>query len=227
MDHTARRQKQQGFEKRVGHQMENTGRKSTHAQPQEHVTELADGGVGQNFLDVSLHQTDGGGIESSQAADGRHCRQRKGRVGKEDVRAGDHVDAGRDHGGGVDERTDRRRAFHRVRQPDVERYLRRFSDRAHQQQESNGRQHARLAGGERLRGQHTGTAEDSIEIQTAEGPEEKEQRQQEAEIAQPVDDKSFLAGVAGRVAEEVETDEQVGAESDSFPSHKEQGVVAR
>ena len=133
VDHTARRQKQQGFEKRVGHQMENTGRKSTHAQPQEHVTELADGGVGQNFLDVSLHQTDGGGIESGQATDSRHRRQREGRVGKEDVRAGDHVDAGGDHGGSVDERTDRRGAFHRVRQPDVERQLCRLADRAHQQ----------------------------------------------------------------------------------------------
>src|SRR5436190_18233567 len=31
----------------------------------------------------------------------------------------EHVNAGRDHGGGVDEGGDRRRTFHRVRQPDA------------------------------------------------------------------------------------------------------------
>ena len=34
--------------------------------------------------------------------------------------AGDHVDAGGDHGGGVDQGADRRGAFHGVGQPDVE-----------------------------------------------------------------------------------------------------------
>ena len=51
------------------------------------------------------------------------------------VAAGDEVDAGVDHGGGVDEGGDRRGAFHRVRQPDVERELGALADGAAQDQE--------------------------------------------------------------------------------------------
>ena len=56
---------------------------------------------------------------------------------KSDVRARDHVDAGGDHGGGVDQCGDRRGAFHRVRQPDVERNLRGFAGGADHQQEGD------------------------------------------------------------------------------------------
>ena len=45
-------------------------------------------------------------------------------------RAGDEVDAGSNHRRRVDERRDRRRALHRVGQPDVQRELRRLADRA-------------------------------------------------------------------------------------------------
>ena len=44
--------------------------------------------------------------------------------------AADEVDAGRDHRRGVDEGADRRRAFHRVGQPHVQRELRRLADAA-------------------------------------------------------------------------------------------------
>ena len=58
--------------------------------------------------------------------------ERDGRAIKEQMRAGDHVDAGGDHGGGVDERGDGRGAFHGVGQPDVERKLRAFAGGADQ-----------------------------------------------------------------------------------------------
>ncbi len=57
---------------------------------------------------------------------------------EEDVAARDHVDARRDHGGGVDERGDRRGAFHRVGQPDVERDLRGLAGGAEDEQEGDG-----------------------------------------------------------------------------------------
>ena len=71
-----------------------------------------------------LHDADGGGEERGGRADDGDDAEREGRAVEEDVAARDHVDAGGDHGGRVDERGDRRRAFHRVGQPDVEGNLR-------------------------------------------------------------------------------------------------------
>ena len=53
--------------------------------------------------------------------------------------ARDHEDAGGHHGRGMDQRGDRRRAFHRVRQPGVEQELRRLAHRAHEQQQADDR----------------------------------------------------------------------------------------
>ena len=39
------------------------------ADAQEHVAELRDGGVRENFLDIDLRQADGGGEESRREAD--------------------------------------------------------------------------------------------------------------------------------------------------------------
>ncbi len=58
--------------------------------------------------------------------------------------AGDHVDAGGDHGGGVDERGDRRGAFHGVGEPDVERDLRGLAGGSDDEQKSDGGEEAAL-----------------------------------------------------------------------------------
>ena len=64
---------------------------------------------------------------------------------EERVEAGDQVDAGRDHRRRVDQGRDRGRALHRVRQPGVERELRRLGERADQQQQAD-RDHHPLVG---------------------------------------------------------------------------------
>ena len=58
-----------------------------------------------------------------------------GRGSKSGLRAHDQVDAGGDHRRRVDEGADRRRALHRVREPRLERELRRLGDRAAEQAE--------------------------------------------------------------------------------------------
>ena len=50
-----------------------------------------------------------------------------------------HEDAGGHHGRGVDQRGDRRRAFHRVGQPDVQRKLRRLAHGADEQADADHR----------------------------------------------------------------------------------------
>ena len=105
------------------------------AHRQEHVAELRDRRVREHPLDVVLHQADRAGQERRRDADDRDDRQRLRRVAEQHRVAADHVHAGRHHRRRVDERGDRRRAFHRVRQPDVQRNLRRLAGRADEQQQ--------------------------------------------------------------------------------------------
>ena len=60
------------------------------------------------------------------------------------------------------------------------------------------------------------------EVERAEVRDEQEHREQEAEVADAVDDEGFLAGVGGGVLREVEADEQVGGETDALPADEQQ-----
>ncbi len=121
VDDRAGAEEQQRLEEGVGHQVEDAGREGADPAAQEHVAELADRRVGEHALDVVLHEADGGGEDRGERADDRDRGECRGRVRVDRRRARHHVDAGRDHGRGVDESRDRGRAFHGVGQPDVER----------------------------------------------------------------------------------------------------------
>ena len=56
VDHAAGPEEQQGFEERMGEEMEHTGRVSAGGDRHHHVAELGDGRIGQDFLDVVRHQ---------------------------------------------------------------------------------------------------------------------------------------------------------------------------
>ena len=113
---------------------------------EKHVAQLRDGGVGEDALDVVLDKADGGGKEGRGRADDGDDGEREGRAVEEEMSAGDHVDAGGDHGGGVDERGDGRGAFHGVGQPDVERKLRALAGGAEQQAEADDGEDAAVPG---------------------------------------------------------------------------------
>ncbi len=134
-------------------------------------------------------------------------------------RARAHVDAGGHHGRGVDQRGDGRGAGHGVGQPGVERNLRRFAGRAHQQQQADQRQRG-LRSARRL-------MEHRAEIERAELLEDEEHRQRESEIADAVDDERLVAGVGGELFIEVEADQQVAAQAHAFPADEENQVVRR
>ena len=87
--------------------------------------------VGQDALDVGLGEGDRGRQDRGEDADrGDHAPSPSGRAGEDRVRPGHEVDAGVDHRRGVDEGRHRRRALHRVGQPDVERELGALAHRA-------------------------------------------------------------------------------------------------
>ena len=52
--------------------------------------------------------------------------------------------------------------------------------------------------------------------------DEEEHGEEEAEVADAVDDEGFFAGVGGGVFLEVEADEQVGGEADALPADEDE-----
>ena len=75
-------------------------------------------------------------ISSVSAADDRADRGGVRRVLEQRVQARDQVHAGGDHRGGVDQRGDRRRALHGVREPGVQRDLGGLGEGADEQQDA-------------------------------------------------------------------------------------------
>ena len=122
----------------MGEDVEDAGGKGSDAEREKHVAELRDGGVGEDPLDVVLHEADGRGEDRGQRADDGDRLHRRWREHEQRVRARDHVDARRDHGRGMDQSGNRRGAFHGIGQPDVERKLRRFAAGSDEEKQSRG-----------------------------------------------------------------------------------------
>ncbi len=130
----------------------------------------------------------------------------------------DQVDPGGDHRRGVDEGADRRRAFHRVGEPGVERKLRRLGDRAAEQPERD--EVHRPAPAERA-----GVGEDGLEVQRAGALDQHEERERHRGIADRVHHEGLLrrGDCAGAVVPE--TDQQVRGEADEAPADEQDQQV--
>ena len=116
-------EEEQRLEEGVGEQVEHPGDVAGGAHRHEHVAQLADRRVGEHPLDVALSDGDGGGEQGSGGADdGDHRRRHRGQL-EQRPGAGHQVDAGGDHGGGMDEGRHRGRALHGIGEPHVQRDL--------------------------------------------------------------------------------------------------------
>ena len=119
VDHHARRKEQKAFEEGMGENVEHGGGigLAARAQGEHHQAQLGQGGKGQDALEIGLGAGDGGGEHGGEGAgEFHHAQGMLGRGEKrEQARGQEH--AGHHHGGGMDEGRNRRRAFHRVRQP--------------------------------------------------------------------------------------------------------------
>ncbi len=145
MDDRAGAEEEQRLEEGVREEVEDRRAIGADAERHEHVAELRAGRIGDDALDVVLHETDGCREEGGDRADRRSTTVRASvRQLEERRHAGDEEDAGGDHGRGMDERRNRGRAFHGVRQPGVQQELRRLAHRAHEEQQADGGQRMRL-----------------------------------------------------------------------------------
>ena len=219
VDDAAGAEKEQALEEGVRHDVEQAGGERAHPAAEEHVAQLADRGIGQHPLDVGLHQGDAGSEQRRDRPDARHHVHRDRRQQVQRLAAHHHVDARRDHGGSVNQGTNRRWPFHGVGQPHVQRNLRRFTHGADEEQQGNG---GGDAGGDLVVGSG---GEHVVVRQRAGGPENQRHRQDEAGVADAVDDEGFLAGVGGRAALVPEADQQVGAQPHPLPADEHQQVV--
>ena len=212
-DDRPRAEEEEAFEERVGEKVEDgdiVDRRDGDAD--DHVAELRDRRIGEDALDVVLLRGHEAGGEAGDRADPHDDFAHGFRRGEEDGEdARQHVDAGGDHGGGMEQRGDRCRAFHRVRQPDVQRHLGRLADCAAENKEAGGGEVARM---QRNRGQ---VLLDPGEHDRPGGQPEHEDAEQEAEVAHAVDEKGLFAGVGGGILAEVVADEDVGADPDQLP----------
>ena len=130
-------EEQERLEERVGHQVVDARGVRADADADEHVAQLAHRRVGQHALDVGLDEPDRRGEDRGQHPDPGDHVEGDARPLEERVGARDEVDAGRHHGRRVDQGRDRRRALHGVREPRVERQLRRLPARPHEEEQAD------------------------------------------------------------------------------------------
>jgi hypothetical protein len=150
-----------------------------------------------------------------------------------------HEDAGGDHGCGVDQRRNRGRAFHGIRQPGVQQELRRLAHRAHEQQQAGAGQRMCLVEVHAEEVEHDsravpafcrearGIGEDGVEVDRTEENEDAADTEDEAEVADAVDDEGLHGGGVGRRLLEPEADQQIGGQTHAFPAEEHLGEVVR
>ena len=223
VNHATGREKQQALEERVSHQVEHARSVSADAEAQEHIAELGNRGIRQYFLDVGLHQADGRGKERGERADHGDNKHGERRTGEQRIHARHHVHAGGNHGRRVNQRADRRGAFHRVRQPDVQRNLRGLANGANKEQQTDSGQNA--CGAKGFDRHPSGLLKNRDEIHGMKSPEQEQNADGESQVADARGDKSFLAGADRGLLQEPETDQQVAAQAHAFPAHEHQHHV--
>ena len=137
--------------------------------------------------------------------------------------ASNHVHARRHHRRRMDERGDRRGAFHRVGQPDKQRNLRGLARGADKEQQRNdGYGAERLLGTERSH-----FSRDFLKVERSELREDEQDAENESPIADPVDDEGFLAGVGRGLLLIPEANQEIRTEPNALPAdehHEEVGA---
>ena len=144
-----------------------------------------------------------------------------GRGLHEKADAHQHVNARGHHGRGMDERGDRRRPFHRIRQPNVKWKLGRLPDRAAKDKQRRDREVSGITGnlsefpGHFLKDNGTGRR-----------PRHQDS-EHETEIPEAIRDEGLLRCLGCGVTLEPVADQQIGTHADEFPENKHHDKIVR
>jgi hypothetical protein len=239
VNHRACTHEKQSLEKRMGDEVEHPHGHAAHAEACHHVAELRNSGVGEYSFDIVLRNRDKGGEECGRCAHPRDDSQRgcgaDGLAGLRDLHAGLHqrihashkIHARGHHGCGVDQSRHRRRAFHRVRKPDMQWKLTALADRTCKYQERNpsGSRKTEMRWCRQQTRQiqclhRAGTS--AVEEQCPRLREKPNHAQQKEDVANTRCEEGFLGRCRSRWLLIPEADQQVGREAHEFPAHKEQ-----
>ncbi len=199
---------EQRLEERMRHQMEHPVRVRADARAEEHVADLRHRRVRDHAFDVDLYECDQSGDEQRERTHARRDELDRARLLEDRMRARDQVDARGDHGGGVDKGRDRRRAFHRVRQPGVQRDLRGLRGGAAEQTERD----------EVHRGRREVDVEGRRKRERPGVQDQHEEGERHRRVADRVHHERFLRGGHGSRTLVPEADQQIGAETDEPPA---------
>ena len=223
MHHRARAEEEHRLEEGVRHEMEHRGGERADPDREHHVAELTDGRVGKHCLEPPLCHGD------NRRKERRKCPEPCDEVHHEWTLTEDEEGTRneeytcRDHRRRMDERRGRRRAFHRIEQPDVERELSGLSDRSHEEQQTDHRQVARPRD-EDILGHHEPQLD---EVHRPERNLYEQDADQHSKVADARRDERLLRRLARRDLIIVESDQEVGAEPDALPEHIELEKVDR
>ena len=217
----AHHHEQGGFIERVN-QEEGDGRRQGRyrapAQKHGHDAQRHDRGVGQNTFQVGPRHGHDSPPYRGHRADDDQCRHPGGGAPHDRMQPGQEIDAGFDHGGGMQKRAHGRRRGHGVRQPEMEGELGRFGEGPCQEAYQNG-QIACIAMqsfgvplqfGYRIGPRHVADQQDAHEQQ---------------QTAAAGNQQGLSGTITGRCRFILKTDQQKGKKGCQLPENKQQDEI--
>ena len=215
---------QERLEEGVRHHVEHARGVGADGHAHDHVADLRHRRVGDHPLDVGLHERHRRRHQQRRAADHGPHVLRGGRAFEQRMHARDQIDTGGHHRRRVDQRAHRGGAFHRIREPRLQRDLRGLGERPDEQQDAS-RHEVRLIATRPERAGF-GCGERLEEVERARVLEDEVGTQHEPHVAHHVDDERLEARARRRRALVPEGDQQVGGGAHERPAHDQDQEVA-
>ena len=229
MNHGTSAKEESRLEEGVRKHVEDRSVKGANTRSHEHVTELANGRVSKNLLDVVLEKTCNSSPESSEHTDHHDNVEHNREEGKHAAETGEQIDTGGHHRCGMDQGRNRSRTRHSIREPGEERNLSRLTRATDEEEDASDRENRNDQVNVVTTDDHADEVRKHIVVEDSRATDrhEAEHTEQEADIAHAVHDERLVRGLAVIDILVPETDEEVRAEAHAFPTEEREEQVVR